>query len=64
MSFLLAAAMMLSSSNSSVTVGFETSALGAGGCDDVNRALDEGFNRFESASSFMFLPTVVSTVQA
>jgi diketogulonate reductase-like aldo/keto reductase len=51
MSFALAAAMMLASSNSSVTVGFGTAALGPDGYDVVTMALEEGFRRFDTAEA-------------
>jgi hypothetical protein len=49
MSFALAAAMMLASSNCSVTVRFRTGALGPDGYNVVTMALEEGFRRFDTA---------------
>jgi diketogulonate reductase-like aldo/keto reductase len=48
---LAAAAMMFASSNSSVTVGFGTAALGPDGYDVVTMALEEGFRRFDTAEA-------------
>jgi hypothetical protein len=48
-SFAMAAAMLLTSSNS--TVGFGTAALGPAGYDVVTMALEEGLRSFDTAEA-------------